>query len=91
VFNPASGDGDDMLDVRDVRLLPEARRQVEQWPSPEHVLAGLVEALQAAAEEAQDPQQKSGLRKAAGVVAGLTGDLATNLTATVIAKASGLV
>ncbi len=76
--------------VLDVRLLPKARRAIKQWPSPEDALAAVVEALQAAADETEDPEEKSALRKAAGALPRLSVDVATNLVATFIAKASGM-
>jgi hypothetical protein len=89
-FTAQPGDGDPVMAVRNVRLLPTGRRATQQWPSPETTIAALAEALNDAADRAPDPEEASRLRKAASAVAGVSVDLATNIAATVLARATGL-
>lgn len=89
-FTAMAGDGDPLMAVRNVRLLPAGRRATRQWPSPEETVTALAEALNAAAESETDAQQASRLRNAATAVGGVSRDLATNIAATVLARFAGL-
>lgn len=79
-----------MLSVRNIRLVAAGRRATEQWPSDESALRLLVETLTELAEQESDPNKKSKLRKAAEGLAGITGDLATNIAAAYLARVSGI-
>jgi hypothetical protein len=89
-FTAMPGDGDPLMAVRNVRLLPSGRRATQQWPSAETTIAALVAALNEAADSAPDPEEASRLRKAASAVGGVSVDLATNIAATVLARVAGL-
>jgi hypothetical protein len=65
-------------------VTPEARRVVGQWPTGESLVSQLVEGLNAAAEREADPERKSRLRQAAGLLGGMARDV-------VVAVASGVV
>ncbi len=89
-FNAMPGDDDPLFSVRGIRLLGAARRATGQWPSPEVALAVLAETLTAAADQEPDEEQKSKLRKAAKAIGAISGDLATNIAATYLARISGI-
>lgn len=89
-FTAMPGDSDPLNSVRNIRLLGTARRATKQWPSPEDALSSLVNALTEVADQEPDAEKKSRLQRAAAAVAGITGDLATNVAGAYLARISGI-
>lgn len=67
-----------------------ARRAVGQWPTPENLVARLVEGFNAAADQEIEPTRKKRLREAAGLLGGTAKDVATEVIAKVIVHAGGM-
>ena len=67
-----------------------ARRAVGQWPTPENLVARLVEGFNAAADQEPDPVRKKRLREAAGVLGETARGVATEVIAKVIVHAGGM-
>ena len=89
-FKAMPGDNDPLYSVRNIRLLGPGRRATRQWPSPENALASLVDAITEVADHEPDAEKQSKLRRAAVAVAGITGDLATNVAGAYLARISGI-
>jgi hypothetical protein len=66
-----------------------ARRTVGSWPSPETIAAGLIAALQEAAEHETSDERKGRLRRAADALGGLGKDVLSEVIASVITKGIG--
>lgn len=66
------------------------RRAAGQWPTPELVAQKLVTGLETAAATEADPEKKSKLRQTADFLGSAGKDLLINITASVIAKQSGI-
>ena len=56
-----------------------ARRAVGQWPTGESLVSQLAEGLAAAAEKEADPERKTRLRQAAGLLGGAVRDIAVEI------------
>ena len=72
-------------DVSFTAITERGRRAVGLWPSGESVDA-LVDALRQAEDGADDPEEKSAIRRAAGAVLGVGRDVMTDVMAAVITK-----
>jgi len=73
-----------------LNVYPNARQVVGQWPTPESLIARLVEGFNAAAEQETDPQRRKRLREVASVMGGTAKDVATEIAAKVIVHATGM-
>jgi hypothetical protein len=67
-----------------------ARRAVGQWPTPENLVARLVEGLNAAAEHEADPAQKKRLRQVAGILGDTARGVVMDVMSKVILHAGGM-
>lgn len=68
----------------------EARRIVGQWPTPEALVDKLINSLNTAAEREEDPEKRTKLRAAAGMVAGTVREIFVDVAAATITGRSGL-
>lgn len=69
-----------------LEVTPAARRAVGQWPTPENVADRLLAALEQAADQTVDEEQRSRLRRAADSLKGLGRDVLPEVIANVITK-----
>lgn len=65
---------------------PKARRAVGQWPTPENVADRLLAALEQAASETADEEERGRFRRAADSLKGLGRDVLPEVIANVITK-----
>ena len=68
----------------------DARRAVGQWPTGEGLVSQLAEGLAAAAEKEADPERKTRLRQAAGLLGGAVRDIAIEIAGRFAERAAGL-
>ena len=68
----------------------DARRAVGQWPTGEGLVSQLAEGLAAAAEKEADPERKTRLRQAAGLLGGAVRDIAIEIAGKFAERAAGL-
>jgi DNA-binding MarR family transcriptional regulator len=68
-----------------LRVTPEARRAVGQWPSAEGVIDRLVKGFSDAADHEEDAEKHYQLRQAASLLSDAVRDVAVKAVATVIA------
>jgi hypothetical protein len=68
----------------------DARRAVGQWPTGESLVRQLAEGLAAAAEKETDPERKTRLRQAAGLLGGAVRDIAVEIAGRFAERAAGL-
>lgn len=68
----------------------DARRAVGQWPTGESLVSQLAEGLAAAAEKEADPERKTRLRQAAGLLGGAVRDIAVEIAGRFAERAAGL-
>lgn len=68
----------------------EALVATGQWPSPDTMAAGILKALEDAAESEADEVERGRLKAAVGVLGDGFKDVGTNLLATLIARQMGL-
>jgi hypothetical protein len=68
----------------------DARRAVGQWPTGESLVSQLAEGLAAAAEKEADPERKTRLRQAAGLLGGAVRDIAVEIAGRFVERAAGL-
>jgi len=73
-----------------MRVTPDARRLVGQWPTADSLLAKLVDGFNAAAEHEPDPERQSRLRAIASGLGGGFRDVAADILARVIEHKTGL-
>jgi hypothetical protein len=71
------------------RVHSKARRAIGTWPDPQQVVDEMITAVDAAAEDASDPETKSRLKQAAGVLGGVARDVVTKTLAEVVARQVG--
>ncbi len=71
-------------------VTPDARRAVGQWPTGEGLVSQLAEGLAAAAEKEADPERKTRLRQAAGLLGGAVRDIAIEIAGRFAERAAGL-
>jgi hypothetical protein len=67
-----------------------ARRAVGQWPTGESLVSQLAEGLAAAAEKEADPERKTRLRQATGLLGGAVRDIAVEIAERFAERAAGL-
>lgn len=72
------------------KIYPAARVAVGQWPSPEGLANQLVDLVTETAEREGNPERKSVLSKAAGLLGGASRDILVDIAAAVVTKQSGL-
>ena len=68
----------------------DARRAVGQWPTAEDLLSQIVEGLNSAAEREPDPEHRSRLDQAAGMLGGAARDIAVGVLQRVVERTFGL-
>jgi hypothetical protein len=68
----------------------DARRAVGQWPTGESLVSQLAEGLAAAAEKEADPERKTRLSQAAGLLGGAVRDIAVEIAGRFAERAAGL-
>jgi hypothetical protein len=68
----------------------DARRAVGQWPTGESLVSQLAKGLAAAAETEADPERKTRLRQAAGLLGGAVRDIAVDIAERFAERAAGL-
>jgi hypothetical protein len=71
-----------------LKVTPEARRTVGQWPSAEGVIDRLVKGFSDAADHEEDAEKHYQLRQAASLLSDAVRDVAIKVAATVIAPPS---
>jgi hypothetical protein len=67
---------EDLVPIRITGVTERALIATGQWPSPEGLVADLVESLEQAALAEQEPERKSKLRAAANILGGVAKDVA---------------
>ena len=72
-----------------IRLTPEGRRAVGQWP-PSFEVGAIMAALTAMADDEPDEEERRRLRRAVDAFSALGRDFAVNVAATVATKVTGL-
>lgn len=82
--------GESYVPVSVDMITERARREAGAWPSPEALVDRLVEALDRAADEEQDPEKKSLLRQLAVSFGGGLRDVAVHVAGTALARSAGL-
>src|SRR6266516_1183993 len=68
----------------------DARRAVGQWPTGESLVRQLAQGLAAAAEKEADPERKTRLHQAAGLLGGAARDIAVDIAERFAERAAGL-
>jgi hypothetical protein len=68
----------------------DARRAIGQWPSGESLIQQLTDGLAAAAEREVDPERKSRLRQAAGLLGGAARSIAIEVAGKAVERSMGL-
>jgi hypothetical protein len=68
----------------------DARRAVGQWPTGVSLVRQLAEGLAAAAEKETDPERKTRLGQAAGLLGGAVRDIAVEIAGRFAERAAGL-
>jgi hypothetical protein len=71
-------------------VTPDARRAVGQWPTPESLVARIVEGVSDAAERETDPQRRKRLREVASLLGGTAKEVVTEIVAKVIVRGAGM-
>lgn len=74
-----------------LKVTPEARRAVGQWPTPASLIGRLSEELAAAAADEQDAERKGLLAYAARLIGDTLRDVAERAAAAVLSPPEGLV
>lgn len=73
-------------DFMSIRLLERGLQRLGEWPDDTQVLAALVAALSDAADDVDDPEQRSKLLQAAGLLGGVVRDVGVRVAAEMAAK-----
>lgn len=76
--------------VHIIGVTERARRAVGQWPTPENLLARLVDGFNDAADQEPDPVRKKRLREAAGLLGETARGVAVDVIAKMIMHAGGM-
>jgi hypothetical protein len=76
-------DGPDFISIR---LLERGLQRLGEWPDETQVLAALIAALSDAADDVEDPEQRSKLLQAAGLLGGVVRDVGVRVAAEMAAK-----
>src|SRR5258708_38933339 len=71
-----------------LKVTPEARRAVGQWPPAEGLVDRLVQAFRDAAENEDDPERHYQLRQAAGLLGDSIRDVAVEIVAAITGPSS---
>jgi len=72
-----------------LKVTPEARRAVGQWPTAEGLIDRLTKAFREAADREKDPERHHQLRQVAGLLADGVHDVAVQVAATITGSAAG--
>ena len=71
-------------------VFANARRAAGAWPDPHRLAEQVIDAIDAVADDASEPESKSRLRRAAASVGGMTRDVAVKVAAEALTRGMGM-